>query len=381
MTMTHRLLAIQDAREVNESIHFSNSQRRNFWRFTKSGVGKVVSRKRARVNAVYALLVVSILFTLLTAAITCTQINGSVETPLTQSSVGFNPVWLSAFLLLTITCSLAFVTIIRKDRSNGKLLSKLRSTNRNLEDQVKIRTRELAEAMQSKDHFLGLATHDLKAPISSILGLLELVRLENHSPSKKEAEYLAHIEYSCRKMQRLINDLLEINRIDQGNFRSKSQLVDLASLMNKLKFDFSPQAEKKNITLAFILDIDGTIYTDADSLSRILDNLLSNAIKFSPKMRMVSLRVSSEPSSVKFEVSDQGPGILPEEQPRIFQKFQRLSNRPTNSETSTGLGLSIVKELTTKIGGEIGFTTEVGKGSTFIVTLPYIEQTQVTSKK
>ena len=149
----------------------------------------------------------------------------------------------------------------------------------------------------------------------------------------------------------------------------KRQQVDLAPLLNKLWLDFAQQAEKKSIELV-IEEIDATIQTDADGVTRILENLLSNAIKFSPPKKKVSLNVSSEGNQLKFEVSDEGPGIPPDEQPRLFSKFQRLSNRPTGAEISTGLGLSIVKELTNQLGGEISFKTEPGKGTVFILTLP-----------
>ena len=288
---------------------------------------------------------------------------------LLHDSNGFNPVRFSSFVLLALTCSLALITIVKKDKSNALLLSKLRSTNGKLEEEVQTRTSELAEAINAKDHFLGIATHDLKAPLNGIMGLVELIKIENNSRSEAEDEYLAHIEYSCRKMHGLVHDILEINRIEQGNAIVKKQQVDLTLLLNKLWLDFAQQAEKKSIELV-IEEIDATIQTDADGVTRILENLLSNAIKFSPPRKKVSLNVSSEGNQLKFEVSDEGPGIPPEEQPRLFSKFQRLSNRPTGTEISTGLGLSIVKELTSQLGGEISFKTEPGKGTVFILTLP-----------
>ena len=114
-----------------------------------------------------------------------------------------------------------------------------------MEEEVQKRTSELAEAIKAKDHFLGIAAHDLKAPLNGIMGLVELLKIENCSGSETGDEYLAHIEYSCRKMQQLVHDILEINRIEQGKVIVKRQQVDLTPLLNKLWLDFAQQAEKE----------------------------------------------------------------------------------------------------------------------------------------
>ena len=379
--MAHSLTIIEGPGRNSEVIAGNIGTKREKLRvLSKAFIGKTFSRKRVRANTVYALLIASIFLTLLSAIVTCIEIRAKdvashLDVPLGYPSLllhdsnGFNPVRFSSFVLLALTCSLALITIVKKDRSNARLLSKLGSTNRQLEEEVQKRTSELAESIKAKDHFLGIATHDLKAPLNGIMGLVELVKIEKNSRSEAEDEYLAHIEYSCRKMQQLVHDILEINRIEQGKVIVKRQQVDLAPLLNKLWLDFAQQARKKSIELV-IEEIDATIQTDADGVTRILENLLSNAIKFSPPGKKVSLNVSSEGNQLKFEVSDEGPGIPPEEQPRLFSKFQRLSNRPTGAEISTGLGLSIVKELTSQLGGEISFKTASGRGTVFILTLP-----------
>jgi signal transduction histidine kinase len=342
-------------------------------------VEKVFSKSRVRSNTIYALLIASIFFALLNVIMTFSVIRKKdighlntlfFEKILTHLNSGeFDPLWFSSFVLLTLTCSLALVTIVRKDRSNAQLLSKLQMTNKQLEDKVLKRTSELADAIRAKDHFLGIATHDLKAPLSGILGLIQLLKMGKKNVTENEAEYLAHIEHAGKKMQRLIQDILEINRIDQGKVMVKKEKVDVAYIINELRRNFTLAAAKKNIRL-IIENATAIIETDADSLTRILENLLSNAIKFSSPGKKVWMNVRLEKDHVRFEVIDEGPGIPLHEQPRLFDKFQRLSNRPTNSEISTGLGLSIVKELTLQIGGEITFNSEVGKGTTFVVTLP-----------
>jgi signal transduction histidine kinase len=346
---------------------------------------KMFSLKRIRVSTVYALLIATILLSLLAAIATCTELRNAPSelkhmSQLTKEYIdGSSVIRFSSFALLLLTCTLALVSIIRREKINAKLLSKLKSTNRQLNDEVQMRTSQLTEAIKAKDHFMGVAAHDLKAPLSGIEGLVELIKMENKNMSPTETEYLGHIKYSCKKMQRLIIDILDVNRIEQGKAMMIWQKVSIMSILEQIQFGFVPQAAKKNIDFQ-IEAIDAVMETDPDGLSRILENLVSNAVKFSPAMKKVSLSVRSENHQLKFKVSDEGPGIPQDEQPRLFNKFQRLSNRPTNSEISTGLGLSIVKELVTQLGGEITFTSEVGKGSTFIVSLPQFRRSGDTSK-
>ena len=354
-----------------------------WWEPNKMSVGKVFSKRYEKGSTIYTLLIASIFFTLLNAITIYSQItkkNIVFDTGLSPESGlilllsnEYNPLGISSFIFLALTCLLALITIAKKDRSNARLLTKLQQIDRQLEIEVSKRTNEHAETIRAKDHFLGVATHDLKAPLSGILGLVELIRIENSGIPARDAEYLEHIEYSCLKMQRLIHDILEINRFEQGKVIVKREKVDLASVINGLRRNFAPGAAKKGIDL-ILENTDSTMETDADSLTRILENLISNAIKFSPSGTKVRLSVKPESDLLRFEVADEGPGIPLDEQARLFNRFERLSNRPTNSEISTGLGLSIVRELTTQLGGEITFESEPGRGSTFIVRLPQIQQ-------
>lgn len=332
-------------------------------------VRKKVFRRFKRLG-VYILICVSLTITLVNGAFMVTPWHLRALFPriLLLNDGTFDATRFSLYLLFTISFWLAVVTIRRKNLVKARLLEKLRAANWRLEYQVQKRTSELAEALMAKDHFLAIATHDLKAPLNGILGLTNLLRTEKNIISQAQTDYLNHIEYSCNKMKRLIEDILEINRIEQGKTVMKTEVVDLQALMDKLELNFSQEAERKEIRL-IIARVPGAINTDAMVLMRILENLVSNAIKFSPFGRSIWLRINIS-DQVSFEVEDQGPGIPSHEQPKLFEKFQRLTNRPTNAEASTGLGLSIVKELTNQLGGEITFRSVVGKGTVFVVKLP-----------
>lgn len=176
---------------------------------------------------------------------------------------------------------------------------------------------------------------------------------------------------SCVNMQMLISNLLDISRIEQGSHTTKFEEIDLSALLHQQWRVFQEMALKKNITVILEDHAPQTIITsDANTLQRILDNLISNALKFSPENKDVVLRVVREKTFIKIEIIDQGPGIRQDEMSRLFQKFQRLSAQPTHGESSTGLGLSIVKELVQILHGKIHVESEVHKGSKFTVELP-----------
>jgi signal transduction histidine kinase len=274
-----------------------------------------------------------------------------------------------SFTMIGLTSLVAFVILIQKQRSINELIEKLKKYNEELEQTVKERTIQLLSANQAKDHFLGIASHDLKVPIAGILGLIELMNLENKSRSEKEKEYLGYIQGSCLNMQQLISNLLDINRIEQGATTIKQEDVDLKNLQAKLESSFSPQAQKKNIELDIRVP-DDMIKTDPEILYRILENLISNAIKFSPRHKSVSVQTIKKGDQLIFEIMDHGPGIPGDEIPVLFEKFQRLTNKPTGEESSTGLGLSIVRELVKLLKGEITVTSKVGEGSLFTVIIP-----------
>jgi len=252
--------------------------------------------------------------------------------------------------------------------------------NNNLQhnlEEVKALHEGLLEANKSlrmlndeKNNFLGFASHDLKAPIAGIASLAQLMRLEGNLDYRK-LDYLEHIEDSCNRMQQLISDLLDINRIELGSSSITLQPVLISKLLSRLHHQFQPIAIRKNISLNFQNEVDeDTLTTDPDALLQILDNLLSNAIKFSQPYKEVHLETFTDDSFVCFNVRDHGPGILPQEMQKVFGKFQKLSARPTAGEGSSGLGLSIVKELAHLLRGDVSVSSKPGLGTTFSLRLP-----------
>jgi signal transduction histidine kinase len=244
------------------------------------------------------------------------------------------------------------------------------SDRKYMEEELREANEKLRHVNEEKNHFLGMTAHDLKSPLNGVLGLIALLK-KDIAPDSRQAEYLRYIEESCLNMKNLIMNLLDINRIEQGLTMINPERIALHTLVDRHVRMLQENARKKNIAL-IVDDAAGpvTLFTDANALGRVLENLLSNALKFSPADTTVTLRTVKNASSITFQIIDQGPGIREEDMPRLFGKFQKLSARPTGGETSTGLGLSIVKELVTSLQGKISVTSEWGKGATFSVEIP-----------
>ncbi len=234
--------------------------------------------------------------------------------------------------------------------------------------------KKLTRFNTDKDNFLNVAAHDLKSPVNNILGLISLINMQKGNISPEQAEYILHIQHLCSNMQNLIGNLLDIGKIEGGIMEFKPEPVNMSEFMKEHLDDFKDHAATKHISL--ILE-DYTpnrcIITDRSALQRIAENLISNALKFSPPHTRVIIRLEQTDHHLKMEVQDHGLGIQPNEINLLFRKFQKLSTRPTGGEGSSGLGLSIVKELVTALNGKISVTSEVNKGTIFSVELPLFE--------
>jgi len=225
-----------------------------------------------------------------------------------------------------------------------------------------------------KNEFLGVAAHDLKNPLNIVMGFAEFIAAGRNSSPERDREDARYIIEAAERMISLITQLLDVNAIEQGSFPIEITECDLGFISRKVTASYSAAAEKKNIsiyTAGPLMPAD--VLADPKALYRILDNLLSNAIKYSPPGCDVFVRVRNSPGVVVWEVQDQGAGLTEADQARLFQKFTRLSARPTAGESSTGLGLSIVKMLAEAMHGAIECKSKPGEGATFALRLPAAE--------
>jgi signal transduction histidine kinase len=248
-----------------------------------------------------------------------------------------------------------------------------------LEEKVHERTIELNEKNdmlsklnQEKNEFLGVVVHDLKNPLSGILGLSQAIQENAETFSKREISEFSHdIEQSAEKMFQLITNLLDVNAIESGKFNCVLNYVDLVPILMLLRHNYEKPAGDKNISLLFEEPIEKYLaWVDENIVEQILDNLLSNAIKYSPFEKAVFIKIYRNESMIYCDIQDQGQGLSEADQAKLFNKFTRLTPKPTGKEHSTGLGLFIVKKLIESIDGKVWCKSELNQGSTFTVAFP-----------
>lgn len=228
----------------------------------------------------------------------------------------------------------------------------------------------LLAANESKSEFLRVAAHDLRNPLHAILNLALFIPKDLQKPEAL-METADHITRASEDMLRLISDLIETASIDGASVALERHVVELNTLARDVVVRNDVLAAKKNLRLTFSGDDECFTEADDNRIRRALDNLISNAIKFSPAGKSVQVSVKRGSRNFRLEVADEGPGLSAQDMARLFGKFQKLSARPTGGETSTGLGLSIVKHIAELHGGRVwAESAGVGKGSRFVIELP-----------
>lgn len=228
----------------------------------------------------------------------------------------------------------------------------------------------LYESNRLKSDFLGTMSHELRTPLNSILGFSDVL-LSSDLLNDKQHRWVQNIQTSGQKLLALINDILDLAKIEAGKMQVRIEEFVLQDVCEGLLNMFRPLAEKKNIDLRSHIDPEiPVLRQDLTKFQQILQNLLSNAIKFTPEGGRVNLKAEADGRSLNLTVTDTGVGIAPEEQELIFQKFRQSGNPLTREHAGTGLGLSIVRELAKLLGGEILLQSELGRGSTFTLRLP-----------
>ena len=220
-----------------------------------------------------------------------------------------------------------------------------------------------------KNEFISTASHDLKNPIMTISGFSQLIPKVGPL-DEKQLEFVEHIQSAAEHMQELVQNLLDLAKIDMG-VELRQETIDVNALITEITEEFQPQAEAKEQTLRLKKAKDQPkIQGDALQLRQALRNLVGNAIKYTPTAGSVDLSVKTEEAITTIYVKDTGYGIPEDDLPFIFDRFYRVRDEATRDIEGNGLGLAIVKSIIEKHGGQISVESEPGKGSCFYFTLP-----------
>jgi signal transduction histidine kinase len=239
--------------------------------------------------------------------------------------------------------------------------------------------RALRQTDALKDQFLSILSHELRTPINAITGFGSILADGVAGElSDTQLAYLNKMLAGADVLLALVNDLLDMSRIQAGKFTLSPEPIALAPVLEEAVASLAPLAEQKRqrLDLAIAPDLP-TLVADRQRLSQVVVNLVGNAIKFTPDGGTIRLSGALEleggngsPAALRVAVTDNGPGIAPEDQPKVFRRFTQLDMSTTRPSGGTGLGLSISKALVEAHGGTIGVESERGRGSTFWFTLP-----------
>jgi signal transduction histidine kinase len=227
----------------------------------------------------------------------------------------------------------------------------------------------LRESDRLKDEFVALISHDLRTPLTSIMGYLELT-MDDETLGAESRGYLAVVQRNSERLLRLVNDLLFVARLEAGELDLHADELDLGPIVRQSVEEARPRAAAKSIELACEAQAAPEILGDRGRMFQLLDNLISNAIKFTPERGRVSVRLLERGSRARIEVSDTGIGIPPDEQARLFQRFFRARTATEQQIPGTGLGLYIASAIVAAHDGEIEVASEPGEGTTFSIDLP-----------
>jgi len=234
---------------------------------------------------------------------------------------------------------------------------------------------ELARAARLKDEFLASMSHELRTPLTAVLGMVEILKMEAYGPlTEQQIKSLDVIDDSGRHLLDLINDILDLSKIEADKLELEIEPLSVDSVCQSSLQFIKQSALNKYIEVSFEHDPDvAVLQADERRLKQILVNLLSNAVKFTPDEGKVGLEVVADQKNrrARFIVWDTGIGIAPEDRERLFQPFVQLDSKLARQYSGTGLGLALVNRMVKMHGGEVALESEVGKGSRFIVSLPW----------
>jgi signal transduction histidine kinase len=240
------------------------------------------------------------------------------------------------------------------------------------------RYREAEAQNRAKDNFLATLSHELRTPMTSILGWVQFLRAGDYTPDELQ-EALQMIESSAKLQKRLIDDMLDVSRIVLGKFYVDLRPTDLSKIVEAAVTIARPDAAERGVRLTSEIEpVEDLVAADASRLQQVIGNILSNAIKFTPPGKQVDLQLRRADAKIRIRVRDEGEGIDPSFLPHVFERLRQGPG--ATKRTGLGLGLAIARHIIDLHRGEITAESDgIGKGATFTVTLPVVAQEAVHS--
>lgn len=293
-------------------------------------------------------------------------------------SVGLGFVVVIVLLLIRSNRMRQRDNVLLKDKSEQlqDLLNELNYNKDEISHQrqlLQLKNKELSDINKQKDELIGIVAHDLKSPINQMSGLITILSFKSENWDKEEVEIFEKLENSNYHLKELVERILDLESIQKKSLNYKVSPIDMAMVLDETAAEFKEKAKSKNISLdTSQIMKEKTVMVDPFFLKQVFENLVSNALKFSPFGSHVSIGTETHNEHHHMFVADEGPGISEKDKVKLFTKYMTLSAQPTGDETSTGLGLSIVKKYVEEMNGSVWCESTLGKGSKFIVAFPKI---------
>jgi signal transduction histidine kinase/DNA-binding response OmpR family regulator len=254
-----------------------------------------------------------------------------------------------------------FMTAVTAGLDRKRLVAELKDSNKRLH-----------EASEHKSVFLANMSHELRTPLNAIIGFSELMidAKERQFDAATQRKFLTQIHTSGKHLLGLINDILDLSKVEAGQMELRVQSVAIGQVVTQVINTVEPLAGQKQITIKTAVDGAGEVVADPGKLKQMLLNLVSNAIKFTPEQGRVTISAKRLPSLMDISVADTGIGISEEDQGQIFKEFHQLDRGPGRRQQGTGLGLALTRRFALLHGGEVSVRSEPGEGSVFTLRLP-----------
>jgi len=267
---------------------------------------------------------------------------------------------------------------IRKPVDRTELMARVRAaiSNKRILEKLENSNQELMRLCQMKDEFLSMVSHDVRAPLNSIVGFSDfLLEGKMGDLNEKQQRMIEVIKKSARAQLSLVENLLEVARLNSGRINLKLRKADLSGIAQECWEGLKPNADKKNIEFVFTAASQAAmVMVDDMRICQVVNNLITNAIKFTPRGGRVEVSVLLADNGPTLSVKDNGPGVPEEERSRLFNRFEQTRIKSTSGESGFGLGLAIVKNIVEMHNGNVWLESRFGEGAEFFVCLPSAEQ-------
>lgn len=229
--------------------------------------------------------------------------------------------------------------------------------------------RKLSEIDGLKDDFIAMASHEFRSPLTTIRGYLELISTDTQGLSKEQKKYAKRIDSSAVELNDLVNDMLDVSRIEQGRMKYEYTDFNIEELISEVVDDFKQPAKKKGLSIVKEGLKEIVIHSDRNKIHRVLVNLVSNAVKYTNEGE-VKISFDGAGDYIDIRISDTGIGISREDQEKLFEKFHRIRSKETEDVVGTGLGLWLTRAIIRELGGDISIESIQKVGTHFVVKLP-----------